>query len=574
MSILPAPAAASTAAAAASTAAAIETRGLVDLPIDVLIRIAVRLPRVEAVARLACTCRDLHSPAFFEAAMRERTARRGGEVPLPSGRRRRETMVQALCRGERRDCFQRQNKIAAGDYHSVFVSEEGRLMTCGTHSFRDNPQPILGHSESLDGEDLQVIGGDSVLVVPRLVAGLADVRVRTVATGYAHTLAVSEAGAVYSFGLGQNGELGHGNEADQHTPRVIESLRGVRAVAASGGLNHSLVLSAAGEVYSFGAGDGGQIGHDPDSLFVPSRDWHQPQQEVTERLQLTPRVIDSLQGVRVVAVAAGAYHSLLLSEAQHVYSLGGGGATRRSSSRGRTSRFTGPQWTPQINEALRRVNVVAVSGGLGHSLVLSEQGHVYAFGNGSDGELGNGRDHHSTLYEFTSDGMQINARIRAQQRALATTDAFGRHGYEVFRHSMTLADEAVPRLIESLGGVRVVGISAGGSMQTGGTGHSLVLSDEGAVYSFGHDGYGELGRNFENESEALPTSVPDVVETLRGTRVVEIAAGGASSLAATDTGAAYGWGRSECTGLREQVGAGERQSATPLRFADLELAHG
>ena len=572
MSSLPVPAAASTAAAAASTAAAIATRGLIDLPIDVLIRIAVRLPRVEAVARLACTCRDLHSPAFFEAAMRERTARRGGEVPLPSGRRRRETMVQALCRGERRDRFQRQNKIAAGDYHSVFVSEEGRLMTCGTHSFRDNPQPILGHSE-LDDEDLQVIGGDSVLVVPRPVAGLADVRVRTVATGYAHTLAVSEAGAVYSFGLGESGGLGHGNEADQHTPRVIESLRGVRAVAASGGLNHSLVLSAAGEVYSFGAGDGGQIGHDPDSLFVPSRDWHQPQQEVTERLQLTPRVIDSLQGVRVVAVAAGAYHSLLLSEAQHVYSLGGGGATRRSSSRGRTSRFT-PQWTPQINEALRRVNVVAVSGGLGHSLVLSEQGHVYAFGNGSDGELGNGRDHHSTLYEFTSDGMQINARIRAQQRALATTDAFGRHGRDLMVHSMTLADEAVPRLIESLGGVRVVGISAGGSMQTGGTGHSLVLSDEGAVYSFGHDGYGELGRNFDNESEELPTSVPHVVETLRGTRVVEIAAGGASSLAATATGAAYGWGRSECTGLREQVGAGERQSATPLRFADLELAHG
>ena len=115
----------------------------------------------------------------------------------------------------------------------------------------------------------------------------------------------------------------------------------------------------------------------------------------------------------------------------------------------------------------------------------------------------------------------------------------------------------------------MVGISAGGSMQTGGTGHSLVLSDEGEVYSFGHSAYGELGRNFDDV-----TSVPDVVETLRGTRVVEIAAGGASSLAATATGAAYGWGRSECTGLREQVGAGERQSATPLRFADLELAHG
>ena len=52
---------------------------------------------------------------------------------------------------------------------------------------------------------------------------------RAVAAGGAHTLAVSGAGDVYSFGGANFHQLGHGDGADQLTPRRIEALHGVRA---------------------------------------------------------------------------------------------------------------------------------------------------------------------------------------------------------------------------------------------------------------------------------------------------------------------------------------------------------
>ena len=50
-------------------------------------------------------------------------------------------------------------------------------------------------------------------------------------------------------------KLGHGDEEIQYQPKVIEALRGVRVSAVSTCAGHSLVLTEAGEVLSFGYGE-------------------------------------------------------------------------------------------------------------------------------------------------------------------------------------------------------------------------------------------------------------------------------------------------------------------------------
>lgn len=50
--------------------------------------------------------------------------------------------------------------------------------------------------------------------------------VKSVACGTEHTVAMTEAGLVYSWGQGEGGLLGHGNTASVKKPKVIESLRG------------------------------------------------------------------------------------------------------------------------------------------------------------------------------------------------------------------------------------------------------------------------------------------------------------------------------------------------------------
>ena len=60
-------------------------------------------------------------------------------------------------------------------------------------------------------------------VSPRMVGGdLGGVRVVGVAAGAIHSIALAADGRVFTFGRGWYGRLGHGDEENQLTPRVVE----------------------------------------------------------------------------------------------------------------------------------------------------------------------------------------------------------------------------------------------------------------------------------------------------------------------------------------------------------------
>uniref|UniRef100_A0A6T0D260 Uncharacterized protein n=1 Tax=Emiliania huxleyi TaxID=2903 RepID=A0A6T0D260_EMIHU len=85
---------------------------------------------------------------------------------------------------------------------------------------------------------------------------------QAVAAGARHSLALSSGGSVFSFGWGVCGQLGHGDKRSRLVPeRICGALAAVRAVAVSAGCEHSLVLAAGGAVYSFGYGSHGRLGH-------------------------------------------------------------------------------------------------------------------------------------------------------------------------------------------------------------------------------------------------------------------------------------------------------------------------
>ena len=51
---------------------------------------------------------------------------------------------------------------------------------------------------------------------------LSGVRVVGIAAGGYHSIALAADGRVFTFGRGMHGQLGHGDEEDQLTPRVVE----------------------------------------------------------------------------------------------------------------------------------------------------------------------------------------------------------------------------------------------------------------------------------------------------------------------------------------------------------------
>lgn len=83
--------------------------------------------------------------------------------------------------------------------------------------------------------------------------------------GFNHALAVTQKGEVYSWGNGVFYQLGHNSKNDEKEPRLIKKLTEVKIKQVSctrGEKNsHSMAVSESGDVYTWGAGYKGKLGH-------------------------------------------------------------------------------------------------------------------------------------------------------------------------------------------------------------------------------------------------------------------------------------------------------------------------
>jgi len=91
-------------------------------------------------------------------------------------------------------------------------------------------------------------------------------KIRAIAAGFTHSLAATEKGQVYSWGNGAFYQLGHGNKQDEKEPKAIKKLAEVKISQVSctrGEKNaHSMAVAETGEVYTWGAGYKGKLGHE------------------------------------------------------------------------------------------------------------------------------------------------------------------------------------------------------------------------------------------------------------------------------------------------------------------------
>ena len=82
-----------------------------------------------------------------------------------------------------------------------------------------------------------------------------------VAGGEGPSLVVSSGGNVHSFGDGVHGGLGHGARLNELVPRQIEAFDRVTVVGVAAGAWHSMALTVGGDVYTWGRGGSGELGH-------------------------------------------------------------------------------------------------------------------------------------------------------------------------------------------------------------------------------------------------------------------------------------------------------------------------
>ncbi|XP_021640132.2 PH, RCC1 and FYVE domains-containing protein 1 isoform X2 [Hevea brasiliensis] len=258
------------------------------------------------------------------------------------------------------------HNIACGGRHAVLVTKQGEVFSWGEGS-----GGRLGHGIEMD------------VPHPKLIDTLAGINIELVACGEHHTCAVTLSGDLYTWGDGAYncGLLGHGSEASQWMPKkVCGDIEGIHVLYISCGPWHTAFVTSGGQLFTFGDGTFGSLGHgDHNSTTIP-------------------REVEALRGLRTTRVACGVWHTVAVVEVR----------TESSSPKASSSSSSGKLFTwgdgdkgrlghgdkesrliPECVDALGDENICQVACGHNLTVALTATGQVYTMGSASYGQLGN-----------------------------------------------------------------------------------------------------------------------------------------------------------------------------------------
>lgn len=327
------------------------------------------------------------------------------------------------------------------------------------------------------------LGDEEDQVEPKQVPALRGKGVRFAAASAFHTCAVTADGRLYTWGLGGFGRLGHGDRLKKVVPKAVASLFGKEVKLVSCGYLHTIAVTADGRLYSWGGNRHGQLGHG------------------TTSNELLPREMASLEGKQVRLVACGYFHSAAVTDEGHVYTWGCGGFGRLGHGE-RQKRVK-----PKAVAALYGRNMRSISCGYMHTAAVTADGQVYTWGGNVHGQLGHGN----------------------------TTN------------------EIVPRALPVLEGQNVRSISCGAH-------HSAVLTANAQVYIWGMGNAGQLGHG-----DRQSVNAPKLLSGLKSKPVTQICCGYLFSAAVTGDGKVYTWGDLD-------YGRNLKQTSTPTAQESLASA--
>jgi alpha-tubulin suppressor-like RCC1 family protein len=292
-----------------------------------------------------------------------------------------------------------------------------------------------------------------------------------VSAGSYHTLALRSDGTVWVYGLNSSGQLGDGTETSRTTPEQLTSLSGIVEVAAQ--TYSSVALKSDGTVWAWGLNTNGQIGDN------------------TTSTRYSPVEVKKSNGAggttnltNIVAICAGAYHTLALDSSGNVWAWGIN-----------SSGQLGDGTTTQQNMAeelttLGGISVQELAAGAYHSLMLTTSGTVEAWGLNSTGQVGDGTttQRNSPVSVSGLSGVTITALAGGEGQSLAlesggTVWAWGDNIYGDVGDG-TLTQRRSPVHLSSLSNVTALAANSYGS---------FVVEGDGSAWAFGANTYGELG---------------------------------------------------------------------------------
>ena len=354
--------------------------------------------------------------------------------------------------------------LAADEMHNVTVKAAagGKVSTDGTN-WSDSVVVSAANGTTL---------GDRVQYKPdegyNLDGVTAVTAIKKVVASAANTAAVDDAGNLYTAGDNLRGQLARTLDFYVDEDSVLTKVStSAKTIDVALGVDHIVVLDENGEVWTAGCNQYGALGIDENA----GKYWYGTQIETLRKVTVGDG------SVKIRAVAAGQYHTILIDENGGVWTAG----YNSDGQLGRSENVNSgtPNTVFKKAEGLDNVKIVGASGGTAHTVLLDESGNVWTAGNNLHGQLG--------------------------------------------RQTAKNMDSKFEKVADGISGVKITAIAAGSR-------YTVLLDESGNVWTAGSNGYGELGR----ETNGMSSSVFGKADLQGATAAKFIAAGGTTIVIDTD----------------------------------------
>ncbi|XP_068179989.1 regulator of chromosome condensation [Antennarius striatus] len=274
-------------------------------------------------------------------------------------------------------------QVTAGGMHTVCLSDTGNVYTFGC-----NDEGALGRDLTLGSE-----------MVPGKVA--LDERVVQVSAGDSHTAALTDDGSVYIWGnfRDNNGVIGLLEGLKPSTvPVKVPLMEPVMKIAS--GNDHLVLLTVDGNLYSSGTGEQGQLGRVPEVFSDRGA------RRGLEWL-LVPQLVPVKGKVHFIDAFCGAYFTFAVSKDGDIYGFGLNNYHQLGLD------DIKPHFFPIKLERFKRLtdSWMEFSGGQHHTVCLDAEGQVYSLGRAEYGRLGLGKEAEETSEPRLVKGMEAVSSV-------------------------------------------------------------------------------------------------------------------------------------------------------------------
>lgn len=259
------------------------------------------------------------------------------------------------------------HQVSCGSGHAVLVTRQGEIFSWGKES-----GGRLGHGADLDFSH------------PKLIDALRGMNIEIVACGEYHTCASTFSGDIYTWGDGTYncGLLGHGSETSHWVPkRVGGPMDSMHVTYVACGPWHTAAVTSTGQLFTFGVGTFGALGHGDNSSTA------------------VPREVETLRGLKTLRVACGSWHTAAIVEivasealasealgkslAGKLFTWGDGDCGQLGHGDSERRLF------PSSVASLMNLSFCKVACGHDLTLAVTNSGRVYSMGSAIYGQLGN-----------------------------------------------------------------------------------------------------------------------------------------------------------------------------------------